>query len=142
MDTRVLAIVLLFIISLGVGSSYAQSSPDQEVSKYNVYLTLVIRDSNGHLLAYIEPTIKYMYAPKLFINYVNSKPKSMVDIDGKEFEQIQFSERATFSVTHVMATYLMYMPTGVPLLDTVHDGYPVVPGDTITAYWTILKPAA
>jgi hypothetical protein len=146
-SNKLLAIVWVAVMLLVtvVGNSYGQTYVEQDAQKSQIYLQIQVRDSNGQLVAYIEPTVLYMYYHELFNKYLDTKPKSTIIIDGKKFDQIQFEERGTFGVSHVMAQYQMVYstsPNAIPLLTLIHDGYPVVPGDTITAFWTVIRPAA
>jgi len=109
-----------------------------------VYLQLQIRNSDGKLLAYFEPTVLYIYHPALIDQYLDTKPKSIITKDGERFEQIHFKESGTFGTYHAMAQYrMMYSvdDTPVSLLTLVHDGYYVLPRDTFTASWTVIRSA-
>ena len=150
MNSFNLLIVTLVIIIFSVtmaGNSYAQTSLTPQSSQpAQVYLQIEIRNSDGQLVAYVEPTVLYMYYPDLFNTYVDSKlNKTLITVDGKNYQQIQFEESGTFTVTHTMAQYEMVYSTNgknVALLTMIHDGYPEIPGDKVSALWTIIKPVS
>lgn len=109
-----------------------------------VLLQLILRNSEGELLAYIETDDKLGMRPLYLIDYLDGKPnKKIITREGKEYLLIQF-ETFEPKVTkyHSMAMFsLMTRIDGAPLpiLTMNHDAYQVSPGDELTVYWTFLR---
>ena len=137
-------LIIVFAVTL-IANSYGQVATVQTSKTEKVYLQIQVRNSDGKLVAYIEPTVLYVYYPGLLDKYLDKKPNiSIVTIDGKRFEQIQFEERGTFDKYHTYAQYEMWSLNNgqrVDILSLLHDGYVVVPGDTYSVLWTIIRPA-
>jgi hypothetical protein len=139
-----IAVILLFVTLL-TGNSYGQTYvAPQDSQKSNIYLQIRIQNSDGQLVAYLEPTILYVFHPELLDKYLDTKPdKTIITIGGKKFEQIQFEEISKFSITNVISHYKMLsLISGKQetILGFINEGYPVVPGDTVTANWTVIRP--
>jgi len=107
-----------------------------------IFLQLQIHDANGKLVTYLEPTlIMSVYRPDLLNQYLATKQHTTITKDGKSFEQFQYEENGTFSITTAISVYYMKDPIEkYPFLAFSHDGYDVVPGDTFSAHWTVREP--
>lgn len=152
------SIMLVFFLLLGsalVGISYGQTRYSTDDSKITgaknaesmpeVLLQLLIRDADGHLLAYIEGTRIVSIKSALLNQYLDTIPgKQIIMKEGKMFELIQF-QRAESTVirSHSMAMFVLVAPINDKnqnVLMINHDAYQVEPGDKATVYWTIIRP--
>jgi len=102
-----------------------------------------IRNSEGQLVAYLEPTEVKFGNPDVINHYLDTKLKSIITKGGQKLEKIQFEEKGTFIKSHVMSEYHLVDSTGKtgPLVLTVrNDGYQVQLGDSYDVWWTMLVP--
>ena len=139
---KILIFLLIFVISITlVGESYAQrqAAPQEDPSLVEVSLQLQLRNSEGQLITYIEPTTMYISNIKLVHEYLDTKEnKKFIEKDGETLELIQYLQPARFSSTKQIATQgMIYKGTFVLLFR--HDGYITQPGDTLLASWKILR---
>jgi len=136
--------LLIFVFALGfvlVDNSYGQESaaPNEDPSLPLVSLQLQLRNSEGQLITYIEPTT--MLIPNIFMvhEFLDTiENKTIIEKDGQKFELIQYESTARFSTTKQIATYGMVYNGMFPLLFR-HDGYLTSPGDTLDVSWKIIR---
>jgi len=139
---KILIFLLIFVISVTlVGESYAQKQahPQEDPSLYEVSLQLHLRNSEGQLITYIEPTTMYISNIKLVHEYLDTKEnKKVIEKDGITLESIQYEQIFRFSETKQIATLgMVYKDTFVLLFR--HDAYLTAPGDTLDASWKIVR---
>jgi len=139
---RVLIFLLIFVVSMTlVGESYAQRepSPQEDPSLYEVSLQLQLRNSEGQLITYMEPTTMYILNLKMVHEFLDTKEnKKIIEKDGETFEVIEYEQIFRFDGTRQMATLgMVYKDTFVLLFR--HDGYVTSPGDTLDAFWEITR---
>ena len=140
---RILISLLIFILILGfnlVNDSYGQQeiAPSEDPSLPKVSLQLELRNSEGQLVTYIEPTTMYIINIYMVHEFLDTKNKTIIEKDGKMFELIQYEQTARFSTIKQIATYAMiYEEMNVLLFR--HDGYLTSPGDTLEVSWKIIR---
>ena len=139
---KILIFLLIFVISITlVGEPYAQGQvyPQEEPSLYEVSLQLHLRNSEGQLITYIEPTTMYISNIKLVHEYLDTKEnKKFIEKDGITLEVIQYEQIFRFYETKQIATVgMVYKDTFVLLFR--HDGFLAAPGDTLDASWKIIR---
>ena len=127
-------------------SAFAQSDnyPSADPTLDKVSLQLVLRNSDGKLITYVEPTMMSILDIDDTHNYLDSiQNKTIIAKDGENFELIQFQKTDTFATAQQIGTYqLIYNKTEfyqTPVLLFRHDGYFTHPGDVLTAYWSIIR---
>jgi len=111
-----------------------------------VLLQLILRNSDGQLVSYIEGTNILQIDPVLLNKHLDSlSSNKTITIDGKNYELFQWEARSeTFSKTHSMGLYILKVLSiddkykSAMLIN--HEAYQVEPGDTISVYWTIFRP--
>jgi len=135
----VIVLVLFIIGSFGNidGFSHNTSHP----SLPEVSLQLQLRNSDGQLIAYIEPTTMYITnLEKIHERLDSENIKSKVMKGDKEYEQIEIQSFYTFTenLHGQMASFNLYWEQE-SILAYRHDGYLAEPGDTLIAYWKILR---
>ena len=111
-----------------------------------VLLQLQIRNSEGQLVSYVEGTKIIKIQPILLNNYLDEKPnKKIIVKEGKKYELIQWQGRTeTFDKVHAHTIFNLWTQIDgawVSPLGIIHNTYQVMPGDTITVYWTIIRPS-
>jgi len=139
---KILIFLLIFVISITlVGESYAQmqKDPQEDPSLFEVSLNLQLRNSDGQLITYIEPTTMYIRNIEMVHEYLDTKEnKKIIEKDGITLESIQYEQTFRFSETKQIATLgMVYKDTFVLLFR--HDGYLTSPGDTLDAFWKITR---
>jgi len=73
---KILIFLLIFVISITlVGESYAQrqSAPQEDPSLHEVFLQLQLRNSEGQLITYIEPSTMYIRYLKMVHEFLDTK---------------------------------------------------------------------
>lgn len=139
-------VVCLFVLVCiaSIGNSYAQTPQNNLV----IFAQIEIQDSSGNLVSYLEaPQITVLDMAKLNLLLDQNSPvfqKSFISNGNQKFEII----KATDIVIHPSATIVSQNTisasngkTTEVLAIANHDGYPVVKGDKVTVYWTIIRPA-
>jgi len=139
---RVLIFLLIFVVGFTiVGESYGQreAAPQEDPSLYEISLQLQLRNSEGQLITYIEPTTRYIINLKMTHEYLDTKEnKKIIEKDGETFEVIEYEQIFRFSETKQIATLgMVYKDTFVFLFR--HDAYITSPGDTLDASWKIVR---
>lgn len=161
-------IVVMILVPILVGVSFGQNSgeTDKENSelseafdekqisnrKYlmenppDVLLQMVLRTSEGDLLAYIETKEIMAQRPLYLHRYLdNIADPKIISKDGKQYELIQFQNHEPIVMhSHATAMYTLMArvpeETGpIPLLWMNHDAMQVEPGDKMIVYWTFIR---
>ena len=132
--------VLFFVVGFSlVDNSYGQVYPHEDPSLLEVTLQLQLRNSDGQLVTYIEPTTMYIANIEMVHEFLDTKEnKKIIEKDGEMFEVIQYEQTARFDKTAQYATYGMWYKDDFILLFR-HDGYLSSPGDTLDVYWKIVR---
>ena len=139
---KILIFLLIFVISITlVGESYAQRepAPQEDPSLYEVSLQLQLRNSEGQLITYMEPTTMYILNLGMVHEFLDTKEnKKIIEKDGEAFEVIEYDQIFRFDGTRQMATLgMVYKDTFV--LTFRHDAILTAPGDTLDASWKITR---
>ena len=138
MKIQLFLLVIVAAFSL-VGYSYAQVYPQEDPSLYDVSLQLQLRNSEGQLITYIEPTIMFISNIKLVHEFLDTKEnKKIIEKDGEKLELIQYEQIFRFDKTAQYSTLQMRYNNDYVLLFR-HDGYFTSPGDTLDAFWKITR---
>jgi hypothetical protein len=121
---------------------YAQNAPDLP----QVLLQLVVRNSDGILVSYVETNQITGIDPQVLNQFLQTiDNKSIMTIDGKKYEVIHWQGRTERMVkSHAMTGFVLYVPVGnsyQTALEVLHNSYQVEDGDTIAVYWTVVRPA-
>ena len=114
-------------------------APQSDPSLPKISLQLLVRNSDGSIIAYLEPTIKYITNLHMLHKYLDTiQNKTTITKDGHSFEVIQFELSQGFGTLAQYSSYILsYNETGV--LQFTHDGYIAGPGDTLTTSWKIIR---
>jgi len=105
-----------------------------------ISLQLQVRNSDGALVAYIEPTVFYLRSVSHIHEFLDAEEnKTIIIKDGKTYEQIEF-EYEHFSETgeQQISAYFLTWKGGTPLV-SFYNGYLSDAGDTLTASWKIIR---
>jgi len=134
--------LLIFVVGFAlVGESHGQkdAAPQEDPSLPEVSLQLQLRNSDGQLITYIEPTTMYITNIKMVHEFLDTKEnKKIIEKEGEMFEVIQYEQIFRFDRTAQYATYVMWYKDFPPLLFR-HDAYLASPGDTLDVFWKITR---
>lgn len=126
-------------------SSYAQT-PQNNLA---IHVQIKVENSDGALVAYLETdkVIVTDYASLNALLDTNSPVlhKKIVSIGDQKYELIKATDVLVHTSPTIVSENLISAESGNSkelLAIADHDGYPVVKGDKVTAYWTILRPAS
>ena len=148
---KIVLFSLLCLFLIGMTSySYAQNTPDDENTELpEVLLQILLRDSNGGLVAYIETERFLLVNPlelNIFLDNQNQTLKEFFIKDDKKYESQQweifgdaYDVKLAYSGTKLMD---IYQNEFVTLLFMRHDSFQTQPGDTVRLYWTVVRPAS
>ncbi len=140
-------LVILVLTSFGIvpiGNSYAQTP-----NNLAIFVQIKVVDSGGNFVSYLEATkILVANVAKLNLLLDQNSPvfsKSFVTNGDQKFEVIKANDTVVHQSDTIVSQNMISSSDGQhsEILATAdHDGYPVVKGDTATAYWTIIRPVS
>ncbi len=136
-------IIFTFMIFLNlflITEVFATSHNTEDPSLPLVSLQLQLRNSEGHLVAYVEPTVMYITDLKGIHDFLDTKDSSSIMYDGKLHELIEYEQKFYFTEKYhgQMASFNMFNK-GESVLAYRHDGYIAQPGDTVDVSWKIIR---
>ena len=143
MKTAVMLLAIIITLSSILVVTYVQMGND-EASTFDLILhtQFEYRDSNGQLFAYVEVNDPFILDMDALNNFLDSAPEQIIKNVGT-FEVITFQgtikyDRSTSSAKTTLGDvvdgkYVIYAVAD-------HDGYPVMPGDTLKTTWTAIRP--
>jgi len=148
MESMKIEVVLLAItitLSSIFVATYSQVDEGDETSSYDVilYTQFEYRDSNGQLFAYFEEDDPLVPNMEALNNFLDTAPEQITkNVGSFEIITIQGTityDRSTFSAK----TTLGDIEGGRHIIYAIadHDGYPVIPGDTLKTTWTAIRPS-
>ena len=145
---KIIIISLLGLFLIGISSySYAQyTAVDSHTNVPEVMLQLVLRDSDGNLVTYVEGVQIIMINPLKFNEFIdNQSHKEFLIKDGKPYEIIQWQGKTeNFNKRHAYSQFILWANDQgefKKVLLVRHDSYQSQPGDILSVYWTIIRPA-
>ena len=146
---KIILISLLCLFLIGISSySYAQYTVvDSHTKVPEVILQLELRDSDGNFLTYIETEQIIVIYPLELNKFLDNKiPKEFLIKDGKSYELIQWQgQTEKFDTQHAYSQFSLWVPEQNLFREVLvlrHNSYQTQPGDTLTVYWTIIRPAS
>ena len=147
---------LLFIplvLFVGIGTlAFAQTLPATIAEEQTVHAEVIIRDSQGNLVSYLQAyrfdinqeILDRMLAEDLETGEEVLGKSSVIIKDGKEYQVVKFTTQDVFNVEQIRAWSGIAASTeseeDVNLIRFHHDAIPVKPGDTQLIVWTVTKP--
>ena len=135
----------LFIITIIILSIFVIPTAFAESTPY-IFVQIIHRDSSGNLLAYLQsdkmtsidlPALNYL------LIHESLKKDLIYEIDGKKFLVItrQFIDTIDSNNSLASTELLVYVErVEVSTVRFLHDGFRVIPGDTITTIWSFVVP--
>ncbi len=141
---KFLIISLIILLSFSVG--FVGVTQGQNLEKYpslaEVSLQIQLRDSDGQLVAYYEPTRIGILDSKLTHEYLDTKEnKSIISKDGRNFEVIMWEQSQSYRGGDYKSAFGFYKDGDLAIVNYV-DGFLVEPGDTSSQFWTVVRPVS
>ena len=140
-----LGVIIAFVLMVSFSSSYAQT-PQNNMA---IQVQIRVENSDGQLISYLE-TNKVIVTDYASLNALldTNAPilhKKIVTLGDQKYELIKATDVLVHTSPTIVSENFISMTSGgktqlLALAD--HDGYPVVKGDRVTTYWTILRPAS
>ena len=148
MESMKIGIVVLattLILSSIFVITYAQNEDGTQTNTHDIILhtQFEYRDSNGKLFAYVEESDPFIPDVDALNNFLDKAPEQIIKNVGS-FEVITIQgtikyERSTFSAKTTLGSIEEGIRVTYAIAD--HDGYPVIPGDTLKTTWTAIRPS-
>jgi len=135
-------IFLLFPLSNSFGATQTEVGDD-----VFIFVQTTVRNADGQLVVYLEST-KFtdlnLDAVKSFLDFEASRGNDpVITIDGLQYQVIRRVQSQTFDIADLVASTILsdnVDDKSVLLARFAHDGYPVIPGDTLESMWTFIRP--
>jgi len=143
---KILLIFLIFSISLGTfflvdsNALIGPAAPREDPSIPEISVQILVRNSDGMLVAYIEPSVFFFTNVYLTHKFLDAQEdKMIIVIDDKSYEQIKFEFNVYFTTDDGQITTYQVFQDGIVVFFARHDGYISEAGDTYTASWQIIR---
>ena len=134
MKFLIISFIILFTLSVGFVGVIQGMPWEDDTSIVEITVQIQLRDSEGRLVAYYEPTRTWV-TPELVHEYLDTKEnKSIILKDGKNLEVIKWEQSKSYSGNELKIAY------GDWILSTYTNGFISEPGDTITESWKVVRP--
>ncbi len=141
----ILVIAFTFVLMASFTNSYAQT-PQNNIA---IQVQIKVENSDGALVSYLE-TSKVIIADYAGLNELldSNSPvlhKKIVTLGDQKYELIKATSVLVHSSPTIVSENFISAESGGKsqiLVIADHDGYPVVKGDKVTTYWTIIRPAS
>jgi len=143
MKFLIIFLIILFSISVGfVGVAHGGVLVKDDPSFVEISLQIQLRDSDGLLVAYYEPTSIFVVDSKLAHEYLDTKEnKTIISKDGRNFEVIKWEQSESYRGGELETAYGFYQDNDLALAD-YGDGFLAEPGDSSSQFWTIVRPVS
>ena len=138
-------IVIALVLMVSFSNSYAQT-PQNNIA---IHVQIKVENSDGALVSYLE-TDKVIVEDYASLNALldTNAPvlhKKIVMLGDQKYELIKATDVLVHSSPTIVSENFISANSAnsqeiLALAD--HDGYPVVKGDKVTTYWTILRPSS
>lgn len=140
----ILSSLFLCVVCISlIGNSYAQSF--EQTRSIFIFVQTQIRNSDGHLVAYLEANKVFLSDPDLLNKYLDTQsPQQTFARAGQNYDLIQLDVQKNISEPNVISKTALGTVVNskqVVMAYSDHDGYSLVPGDTVTSVWTIIRPS-
>ncbi len=135
MKFLIISLAILFLLSVGFVDVTQGIFWKDDPSLLEVSIQIELRDSEGQLVAYYEPTQTWVNS-KLVHEYLDTKEnKSIILKDGKNLEVIKWEASKTYRGNELHTAWGTTMG-----LSSFSNGFLTEPGDTSTESWKVIRP--
>lgn len=137
------SLVLLLLIPTSNAFGAYQTELGDDVF---ILVQSIVRNSDGSLIVYLEST-KFsnlnLSSLESFLDFeASSGNDPIITIDENEFQVIRRVQSQSFNSEGLVASTILFDNVDekpLVLARFAHDGYSVVPGDTIESIWTFVR---
>jgi len=143
---KILLIILIFVMSLGIffltesNALVGPPAPREDPSLPEISLQLTLRNSDGMLVAYLEPTNFWLRNVNMIHQFLDEQEnKTIIFIDGKKYEQVEFELESYFTTGGKQLTSYILGWENIGILYAENNGYISKAGDTLTTTWKIIR---
>ena len=143
---RILITVLFSVVfvSLLIGSSYAETTKEKNNDNVEIFIQIILRNSDGVLIGYVEDTPQQIFHIDQVMDWLEPKAnKSIIIKDGKKLEMLQFTNKFSWSETKTFGGYYLKIPINGKMVNGMYfnfDSFYILPNDTSQVVWTIFRP--
>ena len=136
MKFLIISLIILFSLSVGfVGVT--QGIPWDDPSLLEVSLQVQLRDSEGQLLAYYEPT-RLWVDPKVIHEYMDKQENTSIILkDGKKYEVFELEQTLTYRGNQLATGFVLSQVDRVQ--NAYSDAFLSEPGDVAFQSWKIVR---
>lgn len=131
----------LFLLGMMAESSYAATIafPTSDPSLPEIHMQVVVRNPDGVLVSYFEPTLWYISDVGGVHALLDTKEtKVLIHKNNNMYQKITFVDHFVMYDTEQITSEPLYYG-GKQVLSPRHDGIILKSGYTIDAYWNILR---
>ena len=142
MKFLIISLIILLSFSVGFVGVVQGQNLDQYPSLIEVSLQIQLRDSDGQLVAYYEPTRIWIPDSKLAHEYLDTKDnKSIISKDGRNLEVIMWEQSESYRGGE-LETAFGFSKGGDLAVIAFSDGYLTEPGDISSQFWKVVRPVS
>ena len=137
MKILVISLIILFSLSVGV-VGVTQGIPWDDPSLVELSLQVQLRDSEGRLVAYYEPTRAWV-DPKVVHEYLDTKENTSIILkDGKNYEVFEWEQTSSYRGNELV-TGFVFSKDGRVYNTSFSDGFLPEPGDVAFQSWKVVR---
>jgi len=134
MKFLIISLVILFLLSVSFVNVTQGIFWKDDPSLVEVTIQIQLRDSEGRLVAYYEPTQTWVN-PETVHEYLDTKEnKSIILKDGKNLEVIKWEASRSYRGNELKTAF------GGSGFSAFFNGFLPEPGDTTTESWKVVRP--
>ena len=140
-----LGVIMVSVLMVSFTNSYAQT-PQNNMA---IHVQIKVENSDGALVSYLETSrvivTDYAGLNALLDTNASILHKKIISIGDQKYELIKATAVLVHSSPTIISENLISADSSNShelLAIAEHDGYPVVKGDKVTTYWTILRPVS
>ena len=135
MKFLIISFIILFSLSVGFVGVAQGVFWNEDPSIIEVTIQIQLRDSEGRLVAYYEPTQTWVNS-EIIHEYLDTKEnKSIILKDGKNLEVIKWEGTKSYRGNELKTAW------GTTLgISSFSNGFLAEPGDISTELWTVIRP--
>ena len=127
----------------GAGAFFRLTGAEKAPSNVYIFLQVQVRNSNGQLVAYAEDKPDIFDLQKV-LDWVEPKSvKSTIVKKGQTLELMQFVHHLSYSRLDSLSAYYVSGDVNgqaATLLFFNNDSIPVMAGDKVDVFWTVIRP--
>ncbi len=135
------SVLILSMLSLAfIGTSYAfTTAPSSDPTLPQISLQLAVRNSQGQLVAYLEPSVLFIRNVDWVHGYLNLlENKTTITKANQTFYEYKFGGTDGYDHFGQYTQYGLVYNNDFALVFN-HNGYLAGPGDTLDVHWKIIS---